>query len=192
MRKAILIFILATSIFALTACGDAADYQYSQTQKASDIQDVQEVEETNGENAETENEAEEVEETYDENGDTDNEPNVYQGIRTQEPPSNEIVAGTIQTIDEMSITIDTSSVFVATGPGNYQEHIATGEPPEPQQEIIRLTEQTIIEVQASVGGQIAGSRAGTLDDLSLGIAVMAEGEWLDDEFVATTLTIMNF
>jgi len=92
----------------------------------------------------------------------------------------------------MSITIDTSSVFVATGPESYQQHFVTGEPQETQQEIIRLTDETSIEVRTSFGGQIIDSRTGTLDDLSLNAVVMVEGEWQDDEFIAIKLIIMNF
>jgi len=168
MKKVIMALFLVTVIFGLAACGGAAEYQDSPLP------------------TETEQDAGEI---SDGNADTNIEPNVVQGTHTQTPPSGEIIAGTVQAIDGMSLTIDTSSVFVANETG---QHIATGEPQEAQQETIRLTEQTVIEVRTTTNGQITGSRIGTLDDLSLQAVVMAEGEWQGDEFVATILTIMNF
>ena len=167
MKKVIMVLFLVTVIFGLVACGGAAEYQDSPLP------------------SETEQGAGEI---SDGNADT----NVVQGTHTQTPPLGEVIAGTLEAIDGMSLTIDTTSVFVSSGTESYQTHIFSGEPLEPQQEIIRLTEQTTIEVQTTINGQITGSEIGTLDNLSLGIAVMAEGEWQDGEFVATTLTIMNF
>ena len=171
MKKVIMVLFLVTVIFGLVACGGAAEYQDSPLPTA------------------TEQGAEEI---SDGNADTNIDPNVVQGTHTQTPPLGEVIAGTLEAIDGMSLTIDTTSVFVSSGTESYQTHIFSGEPLEPQQEIIRLTEQTTIEVQTTINGQITGSEIGTLDNLSLGIAVMAEGEWQDGEFVATTLTIMNF
>jgi len=167
MKKVIMVLFLVTVIFGLVACGGAAEYQDSPLP------------------SETEQGAGEISD-----GNTDT--NVVQGTHTQTPPLGEVIAGTLEAIDGMSLTIDTTSVFVSSGTESYQTHIFSGEPLEPQQEIIRLTEQTTIEVQTTINGQITGSEIGTLDNLSLGIAVMAEGEWQDGEFVATTLTIMNF
>jgi len=167
MKKVMMVLFLVTVIFGLAACGGTAEYQDSPLP------------------SETE---QGVENVSDGNVDTNIDPNVVQGSHTQTPPSGEILAGTVEALDEMSLTINTSSIFVSGG----GQHIATGEPPEPQQEIIRLTEQTTIEVQTTANGQIVGSRIGTLDDLSLGAVVMAEGEWQGDEFIATILTIMNF
>ena len=171
VRKIIIVLFIATAIIGLTACGDSTDNQYLPEQTTAIEQ--------------------EVEETYvaDDNEDTNADTNKIQGIHTQTPPSGEIIAGTVLAVDEMSITIDTSSVFVANETG---QHISTGEPQEPQHKIIHVTEQTIIEVQTLAGGQIIGTTAGTLDDLSIQALVMAEGEWHGDEFVATALTIMNF
>ena len=163
MKKIIMVLFLVTVIFGLTACGGAAEYQDSPLP------------------SETEQGAGEI---SDGNADT----NVVQGTHTQTPPLGEVIAGTLESIDGMSLTIDTSSVFVSGG----GQHIVNGEPPEPQQETIRLTEQTTIEFRTLANGQIVDTRAGTLDDLSIGTTVMAEGEWQDGEFVATTLTIMNF
>ncbi|MCL2570925.1 MAG: hypothetical protein FWE11_00850 [Defluviitaleaceae bacterium] len=168
MKKVIMALFLAIVVVGLTACGNAAEYQEDMLTPAADERHIS----VPGGNA-----------------DTNTAPNVYQGVHEHNPPSNEILAGTVQAIDGMSLTIDTSSVFVANETGH---HTATGEPQEPQQKIIRLTEQTTIEVRATSGGQIVGSEIGTLDDLSLYAVVMAEGEWQDNEFVATTLIIMNF
>jgi len=161
-----MILFLATVVLGMAACGGATEYQDPPP-------------------TETE---QETGEASDGNVDTNTNPNVVQGTHTQTPPSGEILAGTLEALDGMSLTIDTSSVFVSGG----GQHIATGEPPEPQTEIIHLTEQTTVEVQTFAGGQIIDSRIGTLDDLSIGTTVMAEGEWQDDEFVATTIIIMNF
>ena len=168
MKKIIMVLFLVTVIFGLTACGGAAEYQDSPPPTA------------------TEQGAGEI---SDGNADTNIDPNVVQGTHTQTPPSGEIIAGTVLAIDGMNLTIDTSSVFVANETG---QHIATGEPQEPQQEIILLTEQTVTEIRTTAGGQIVGTTARALDDLSLQTIIMAEGEWQDGEFVATTLTIMNF
>ena len=165
MKK--MIMVLATVVLGLAACGGAAEYQ-----EPPPLQTEQR-----------------VGEAYNSNADSTAEQNAAQSPHTQNPTSNEILAGTVEAIDGMNLTIDTSSVFVANETG---QHIATGEPQEPQQEMIRLTEQTVIEVRITANGQITGSRIGTLDDLSLQTVVMAEGEWQDGEFVATTLTIMNF
>ena len=117
MKKVIMILFLMTVIFGLAACGGAAEYADPQSPPTETEQDVEGVP---GNNADT-------------NADT----NTIQGVHTQTPPSNEIIAGTVQTIDGMNLTIDTSSVFVANETG---QHIATGEPQELQQEIIRLSD----------------------------------------------------
>ena len=171
MKKVIMVLFLVTVIFGLAACGGTAEYQDSPLP------------------TETEQGAGEISDGNASTNTDQTAPNVVQGTHTQTPPSGEIIAGTVKTIDGMNLTIDTSSVFVANETG---QHIASGEPQEAQQEIIRLTEQTVIEVQTNTNGQIIGSRIGTLDDLSLQAVVMVEGEWQGDEFVATTLTIMNF
>ena len=167
MKKVIMVLFLITVIFGLVACGGTAEYQDSPLP------------------SETEQGAGEI---SDGNADT----NVVQGTHTQTPPLGEVIAGTLEAIDGMSLTIDTTSTFVSSGTESDQTLIFSGEPLEPQQEIIRLTEQTTIEVRTTANGQIVGTRAGTLDDLSLQALVMAEGEWQDDEFIATTLTMMNF
>jgi len=105
-------------------------------------------------------------------------------------PTGEILAGTVQAVDGMKLSVDTSSVFVAAGTGPHT--VSPDEPPEPHEDIVRITEQTLIEIQTLADGQILGTAAGTLDDISLQAVIMAEGEWQDGEFVATKLTIMNF
>ena len=101
----------------------------------------------------------------------------------------EQLAGNIQIIDGMTLTIDTSAVFMATGAGSYT---FSGEPVEKEYAIVRLTEQTTIEVHTSAGGQIIETRAGTLDDLSLQNIVMVEGEWDGNELVAVNLIVFNY
>jgi len=168
VKKVIMVLFIATVAIILTACGSTAEYQYAQEHTTA---------------------YEHHTSMPDINPGTNTTPSVYQGIHEHTPPSNEILAGTVQAIDGMNLAIDTSSVFVANETGR---HVASGEPQETQEQIIRLTEQTIIEVRTTSGGQVVDSRIGTLDDLSLYNIVMVEGEWHDDEFVATTLTIMNF
>jgi len=174
MRKVIMVFILVTVVLGLTACGGVAENYDLPTQANEATQGAGETPDGNA----------------DADTDANTDTNIHQGLHTQAPPSNEIIAGTVEAIDGMKLTIDTSSVFVSSGGG--ESHFASGEPPEPQAEIIRLTEQTTIEVRTTAGGQITDTRAGTLDDLSIGTTVMAEGEWQDGEFAATTLVIMNF
>ena len=98
--------------------------------------------------------------------------------------AQEQIAGNIQAIDGMTLTIDTSAVFMATGTGSYT---FSGEPVEKEYATVRLTEETTIEVRTTAGGQIIGTRVGTLEDLSLQNTVMAEGYWQSDEFVATSI-----
>jgi len=171
MKKVITCLTLATAILTLSACGSVTEYQQD-----TQVQPVAYEQHTS---------------TPDSNTDTNPNVNMYEGngIHVQSPSSYEIIAGTVQSIDGMSIAIDSSSVFVANETGS---HIATGEVPEPQETIVILTEETTIEVSTSSGGQVVASRIGTLDDLHLYNLVMVEGEWQGDEFVAITITIMNF
>ena len=108
---------------------------------------------------------------------------------TQNDTQTEMIAGEIQTIEKMTITIDTSAVFMATGTGSY---VSSGEPVEKEYATVRLTEQTIIEVHKSAGGQIIGTRVGTLEDLSLQNIVMVEGEWDDNDLVAIKIVVYEF
>ena len=174
MKKMIIALTLTTVMLGLVACGGTTENQDLQMQTADAGQSIGEV---SGDNAVAGNADDGIDQS------------INYSVHTQNPTSNEILAGTVEAIDGMSITIDTSSVFVAHGTGS---HISTGEPPELQVEVIRLTEETNIIVQVNAGGQIAGTRAGTLDDLSLQAIIMAEGEWRDGEFVVTELTIINF
>jgi len=115
--------------------------------------------------------------------------NVDKSPDTQNDAQTEMIAGEIQTINGMTITIDTSAVFMATGTGTY---VFSGETVEKEYVTVRLTEQTTIEVHTSVGGQIIGARVGTLEDLSLQNTVMVEGEWDDNEFVAVKVVVFEF
>jgi len=118
---------------------------------------------------------------------TSDNPNTNQNTNEQSLPQEQL-AGTIQAIDGMKLTIDTSQVFMSLG---GEQRVEPGAPVEKQETSIRLTEQTAIEVRASAGGQITGTRAGALDDLSLQNIVLVEGEWQGDEFVATALVIFK-
>jgi len=102
----------------------------------------------------------------------------------EQPLVQEQIAGKIQAIDGMTLTIDTSAVFMATGTGSYT---FSGEPVEKEYATVRLTEETTIEVRTTAGGQIIGTRVGTLEDLSLQNTIMVEGYWQSDEFVATSI-----
>jgi len=102
----------------------------------------------------------------------------------EQPLTQEQIAGNIQVIDGMTLTIDTSAVFMATGTG---AHTFSGEPVEKEYATVRLTEETTIEVRTTAGGQIIETRVGTLEDLSLQNTVMVEGYWQSDEFVATSI-----
>ena len=162
MKKLIRVLFLAVAVLGVAACGGSTE-----------IQDVQ------------------VQTTP-----VCNEQSVYTQNHTSGQiiedviPTGEILAGTVQSIDGMSLSVDTSSVFVAMGTGSHT--VSPGEEPEPHEDIVRITEQTIIEIQTLAGGQILGTAAATLDDISLQAVIMAEGEWKDGEFVATKITIMNF
>lgn len=98
--------------------------------------------------------------------------------------------GVIQAIEGMKITIDTSQVMGFSG----GDHFFSGESvdvEEEQKTIIRLKEQITIEVRTAAGGQVTGTRAGTLDDLTLQAVAIVDGEWQGEEFVATKLTIFQ-
>ena len=122
-------------------------------------------------------------------GSTDANPSTNE----QDLPQEQLF-GAIQTIDGMTITIDTSRV-IGFGGG---QHFISGEVDDDDSveeeylgTIIHLTEQTIIEVRTTAGGQIAGTRSGTLDDLSLQATVMATGQWQGNEFTITELIIFS-
>jgi len=170
MKKVMMVLLLSTVVLGLTACGVMAENQDSQSLTTTLAeQGVREI--SSG------------------NADTNSDQNANLSIHTQNPASNEMLAGTVQAINGMNLTVDTSSVFVAHETGR---HITSGEPQEKQEKIIRVTEQTVIEVQTISNGQITGSRVGALDDLSLQDVVTAEGEWQSDEFIATKLIIVYF
>ena len=168
MRKIIIVLFLATAIIGLIACRDAQDNQYSQLQPTESEQEITGPPESSAEIH---------------SGQSEN-----QSIYLQNPSSYEMLAGTVRAIDGMKITVETTGVFVANETGR---HVSSGEPPEKQEEIIRLTEQTAIEVKTTAGGQIISSGEGVLDDLHLQAVVIVEGEWQDNEFVATKLIIVN-
>jgi len=115
-------------------------------------------------------------------------PNTNQNTNVQGLPQEQLF-GVIQAINGMKLTIDTSQVL-GLGGGEHRFSGDSGER-ERQEAIIRLTEQIAIEVRTSAGGQITGTRAGTLDDLSVQDVVMVEGEWQGDGFVATKLIIFK-
>jgi hypothetical protein len=100
----------------------------------------------------------------------------------------EQLAGVIQAIDGMKLTIDTSGIFVANETGS---HIVSGEGElvENQEVNIHLTEQTNIVISISDGGLITETKAGIVDDLTLQSVVIADGEWEGDEFIATELLV---
>jgi len=109
--------------------------------------------------------------------------------------TQEQLVGMVQAIDGMNITIITIQAMIVNTPGQHiSSPDAQNEPYEPQEIIIQLTEQTAIEVNevttTAGGGQMAGLRAGTPDDLTLQAIVMATGEWHGDEFIAKSLIIM--
>jgi len=109
-----------------------------------------------------------------------------------DPAPTAILAGVVQSIDGVRIAVDTSSLFVADGSGPHHFSGEPQDPPEPRDEIIRLTEHTVIEIRTTAGGQIIDTVAGTMEDVTLHAVVIAEGAWQDDEFVAATLTVANF
>jgi len=164
MRKAIMVLFLAAVIFGLAACGRAAEYEENaQMQTLPIAQDY-------------------------------HAQNSYSSpsgrIVTGTVPAGEILAGTVKAIDGMLLSVDTSSVFMAATTGAHT--VLPGEEPEPQEEIVRITEETVIEIRTLGDGQIMGNTPGTLDDISVQAVIMAEGEWEDDEFIAATITIMDF
>jgi len=176
MKKVIKVLFLAAVVLGLAACGGNAENQDVQTQPASIEQGVREV---------TGNDA-----GIDANMGSQTHNSDFGRIISGTVPTSEILAGTVQAIDGMRLSVDTSSVFVAMGTGPHT--VSPGEEPEPHEEIVSITEQTVIEIQTLADGQVLGAVAGTLDDISLQAVIMAEGEWQDGEFVATKLTIMNF
>jgi len=111
-----------------------------------------------------------------------------QSNNTQNHDVIEMIAGRIQAIDGTNLTIDASGTFVANETGR---HHSSGNSNEKQEINVRLTEQTIIEIRTSVGGQITGTSIGTLDDLLLQAIVSAEGTWDGDEFIAITIIIFK-
>jgi len=176
MKKVIIVLSVAAIALGLAACGRTAENQDTSHQTAT---------------AGIEQRDEGI---PDDNVSTI--PSSNEQIITQEQ-----LVGTVQTIEEMSISIATvhATIFNESSAGPNQ-HIVVPRPDEPQEPqeppniTVRLTEHTIIEVNETsivTGvGQVADKRAGTIDDLALGVFVMATGEWQDDEFVAAALTIM--
>ena len=114
--------------------------------------------------------------------------NTHQNNNGQSVPQEQL-AGTLQAIDGMKLTVDTSQVFMSFG---GEQRVEPGAPAEKQDTIVRLTEQTAIEVRTVSSGQPIGTRAGTLDDLSIQNVVLVEGEWQGDEFIAINLIIFNY
>lgn len=172
MKKTIrilLVPIIALGALGLVACDRLANNQNLTTQPA---EAEQEVEGSFGNNV-----------TLNTNLDTD----------TQDLQQEQLF-GAIQAIDGMNITIDTLQVMVVNEPGEhlFSPDSVENEPQDAQDIIIRLTEQTDIEVRTTAGGQISGTRIGTLDDLTLQAIVMVTGYWQGHEFVATELIIVNF
>jgi len=162
MKKVIKVLFLAAVVLGLVACGGSTENQDAQAQ-TTPVRNEQSV--------------------YTQNHTAGQ---VIEGT----VPTGEILAGTVQNIDGMRLSVDTSSVFVAMETGSHT--VSPGEEPEPHEDIVRITEQTIIEIRTLAGGQILGTEEGTLGDISLQAVIMAEGEWQDGEFVATKITIMNF
>jgi len=174
MKKLIMVLFLATVAFGLTACGGATENQDTQSQTTVSEQEAREV--------------------SDGNIDTNTNPNTNEQVLPQEQ-----LVGTIHAIDGMNITINTMQAMVFNEPGEGRHFVSPGnaenEPQESQEISIHLTEQTTIKVNEiraiAGGGQMSDTRAGTLDDLTLQAFVMAEGDWQDDKFVATTVTIIG-
>jgi len=173
MKKVIMVLFLATVILGLTACGDASEHQDYHAQ--TEVVEQRDAGISGG------------------NIDTNANPNINEQDLLQEQ-----LLGNIQVIDGMNITISTAQHqhMIFNEPRAGQHFVSPGTTEnEPKEITIRLTEQTAIEVSemrtTSGGGQIADMRDGTLDDLTPQAFVMAEGEWQDDEFVATSLIIMS-
>ena len=172
MKKMIMGLLLTAAVFGLVACGGTSENQDSPTQTTVNEQDAGGV---SGGNA-----------------NTNTNPNTNEQSLPQEQFS-----GTVQTIEDMTITIRTSQAqhMVSDSSGTEQIFTSPGTATnEPQEIIIQLTEQTSIEVNevrvATDGGHISDTRAGTVDDLTLQAFVLVEGEWQDDVFVATSVLII--
>jgi len=187
MKKAIMILVIAATALGLTACRGAAGNQSSQAQATEAAQRAREAYYSN------------VYESTSQEANQNAQPPALNETSTKNetPTPNEMTAGRVEAIDGMNITISTSHAMLFHGEGQHivSPGTAEAEPPKPQETTIRVTDQTTIKVNEmsniTGGGQMADLRAGTLDYLTLQAFVMAEGEWQDDEFVATTLTIMN-
>ena len=173
MKKAFGILFLTTIVLGLVACSRAAENQDTSPQTTVAEQRVGEVSSRNV--------------------DTYVSPSTNEQDLTQEQ-----LVGMVKSIDEISITITTIQAMIFNNPEVSQHIISPGtaenEPHEPQQIIIQLTEQTVIEVNEmriiAGGGQMANVRAGTIEDLTLQAIVMATGEWQGDDFIVASLRIM--
>ena len=101
--------------------------------------------------------------------------------------SEEAVYGFVKKINGMEVTINASGMMVFFDPEAY---ITDGSAQKIETDtIIRLTEKTEIVVNTNRGGQIVDTKAGTVDDISIGNIVIAYGEWQGDEFVVTKVTV---
>jgi len=186
MKKSTLLFTIALSIMVLlSACErDNSDTNTNSNTNQNTNEQGLPHEQDNADVNTKQNTNEQGLPQEQDNADT----NTHQNTNGQSLPQEQL-AGTLQAIDGMKLTIDTSQVFMSFG---GEQRVEPGAPVEKQETIIRLTEQTAIEVRTTRGGQIAGTRAGTLDDLSIQNVVLVEGEWQGDEFIAINLIIFNY
>jgi len=170
MKKVIMVLFLVIIVLGLIACGGMAEYNDSPTQTM--VAEQGDGDASGG------------------NADANTDPST-----SKQDLSQEQLVGNVQAIDGTNITINTMQAMIFNEPGAGQHFVSPGAVEnEPQEIIIRLTEQTVIEVNeiraTTGGGQMADIRDGTLDDLTLQAIVMATGEWQDDEFVVSSLIIM--
>jgi len=170
--KGLLVLAVALGALGLTACGGTVE---SQDPPATPTVIEQGIEGMPDSNADT---------------------NTNSNVSEQDSPQEQLV-GRIQTIDEMSMTIDTSGFALFNEPGEHRISPPDDgsddetETPALHEIDIRLTEQTTIELRTLANAQIVGTSPGTLADLSLHAIVMVDGQWQDDEFIATNVIIMS-
>ena len=130
-------------------------------------------------------------------------PNINQSIHhgqtpPQEAPQGEwsdpdaVVYGMVFGIDGTKVTINASNIMVFFDPNTFITPTDGSQVQEVKEDtLVRISDETEIEVRTSNGAQIIAKDEGTVNDITLQDIVIAEGAWDGDEFAAAKLIIIK-